>query len=218
MEFISYRQKLIHCVRLMKMKEKQPRSVLATWSLTASLLGPILTVLGILCLMLVSSLSRAARHDLAWVELIFRNVAIPSLLLSPPFALVLSFLALAGIKQAEGAIRGKVLARCAIVISVLTLCFLVWAVPTFRAVQNRSEANACGGNMRMLDSAKEQWAMSVGVTNGPVDLVGVLSYIKGNRMPLCPSGGEYTLDDIGETPQCSLHCTISNRYYPKWWE
>lgn len=202
----------------MKMKKKQPRSVLATVSFLASLLGPVLTVLGILCLMFVSSLPRTAHHDLAWVELIFRNVAIPSLLLSPPLALVLSFLALAGIKRAEGAIRGQFLARCAIVISVLTFCFLVWAVPSFRAAQNTSAANACGGNMRMLDSANEQWAMSAGVTNGPADPVGVFSYIKGNRMPICPGGGEYTLGDIGETPQCSLHGTVSNRYYPKWWE
>jgi hypothetical protein len=133
-------------------------------------------------------------------------------------ALVLGFLALAHIRRVEDAVRGKVLARCAIIISVLTLCFLVRAVPTFLTAKRTSEANACGGNMRLLDSAKEQWAMSAGVTNGPTDSVGVLSYIKAHRMPLCPGGGEYTLGDIEETPQCNLHGTISNRHYPKWWE
>jgi len=130
------------------MKERHPRSVLATWSLVASLLGPVLTVLGILCLMFVSSLPRPARHDLAWVEAVFQHVAIPSLILSPPLALLLGSLALAGIKRSGVPIRGKVLARCAIVVSVLTLCFLVWAVPTFLTAQRTAEANACGGNER----------------------------------------------------------------------
>ena len=59
--------------------------------------------------------------------------------------------------------------------------------------------------------------MASGVTNGPVDQEGCLAYIKGHRMPVCPRGGEYIVGDVGELPRCSLHQTVTNRYYPYWW-
>jgi hypothetical protein len=201
----------------MKSEGKYPRSTLATCSLFASLPGPVLTVLGILCLILASSLPPPARHNLAWVEVLLQVVAIPSLLFSPPLALVLGILALAKIRRSGGAIRGRAFARCGIIISALTLCFLIWGVPSFMTARRTSEADACGGTMKQLDSCKEQWAMSAGATNGPVDRKGVLSYRR-NRIPICPGGGNYTLGDTEEMPLCSLHGTISNRYYPKWWE
>jgi hypothetical protein len=191
--------------------------VIATCSLCVSLLGPVLTALGILCLIFASHLPHPARHNLAWMEVFLQYVAIPALLLSPPLALVLGIIALENIRRSGGVIRGRVLARCAITISALALCFLVWAVPSFMSARRTSEANACGGNMRQLDSAKEQWGYATHTTNGPVNISGISAYIKGG-MPTCPGGGTYTACDLNESPQCSLHGTISNRYYPKWWE
>jgi hypothetical protein len=59
--------------------------------------------------------------------------------------------------------------------------------------------------------------MQSGVTNGPVNKEGVLAYIKEHRMPICFGGGEYIIGDVGEAPRCSIHRTVTNRYYPYWW-
>lgn len=202
----------------MNMKDRKSRSALATSSFIVALLGPVVTVVGILCVMFVSSLSPPARHHFGWVGDRVHTVVIVALFVSPPLALVLSAGALSKIRRAESPVRGRGLARWAIVISVLTLACLGWATPTYRNAQHQSETNACvSGNIRHLDSAKEQWAMSARATNGPPDIDGVLSYIKGG-MPICPGDGEYTMGNIGELPRCSLHGTISNRYYPDWWE
>ena len=82
----------------------------------------------------------------------------------------------------------------------------------------QSQTHACSGNLRIMDSMKEQWAMATRVTNGPVDSVGVLKYIKGYRLPTCPGDGTYTLGAVGELPECNIHRTVTNRHYPNWWE
>ena len=209
---------LIHDVRLNNMKFQQQRPTLAISSLCISLLGPILTVLWVLFMMYISSLSSPERHQFGWVANVFRNVAIISLLLSPVLGMLLGVSALRRTKRLTGGMKGRSLARAGITISVLTFGFLVWMVPVRGRARCTSQTNACaGGNVRQLDSAKEQWAMATNTTNGPVDVEGILSYIKGG-MPVCPAKGRYTLGNLGELPHCSIHGTITNRYCPKWWE
>ncbi len=66
-----------------------------------------------------------------------------------------------------------------------------------------SRRNACINNLRMLDAAKEQWALASRQMNGaePV-IVEINHYIKGDTTPICPAGGEYTYDVIGKNPTC----------------
>jgi hypothetical protein len=79
------------------------------------------------------------------------------------------------------------------------------AIPSFVKARSTSQKNACINNLRQLDAAKEQWALVERMTNGaPVDAAGVLQYIKGGTMPVCPQGGEYTLNPIGTDPECSI--------------
>lgn len=64
--------------------------------------------------------------------------------------------------------------------------------------------NSCINNLRIIDAAKEQWALASGSTRGDVDLQGANEYIKGNRTPTCPAGGTYSYNVLGSDPECNV--------------
>jgi len=75
--------------------------------------------------------------------------------------------------------------------------------PVFKDTPARR--NACINNLRMLDAAKEQWALATGQNEGAtVNVREVNEYIRGNTTPTCPAGGTYTYNTIGADPQCSV--------------
>ena len=61
-------------------------------------------------------------------------------------------------------------------------------------------------NLKQIDGAKATWALEqkkvTGDTVTDSDLFGASAYIRDK--PLCPGGGTYTLDVIGNKPSCSL--------------
>lgn len=78
------------------------------------------------------------------------------------------------------------------------------AIPSFVKARTTSQKNACINNLRIIDSAKEQWAMAERLQDGDdVDPEGAAQYMRGAKIPKCPSGGTYTLGVIGEDPTCS---------------
>jgi hypothetical protein len=83
-----------------------------------------------------------------------------------------------------------------------------WAIPNFIRARATPASNACVNNLRLIDSAKAQWALEHHKTNGaPVTWKDVLPYIgRGaeGEMPRCPEGGIYILGKIGEPPKCSM--------------
>ncbi len=80
------------------------------------------------------------------------------------------------------------------------------AIPSFVKARTTSQKNACINNLRQLDSAKEQWALAERKVNGDTpDEAGVLEYVRGSGMPVCPQGGTYTLNAIGTNPTCSMN-------------
>jgi len=79
------------------------------------------------------------------------------------------------------------------------------AIPSFMKSRQASRTNACVNNLRQIDAAKEQWAMEMNQSDGAdVDQGEMLKYIKGRRLPVCPQGGTYTVNRIGEMPTCSV--------------
>jgi len=78
------------------------------------------------------------------------------------------------------------------------------AIPSFVKARATARGNACINNLRMLDAAKEQWALAKRRQEGdePVESE-ALEYVKGASMPICPQGGSYTLNVIGKDPTCS---------------
>ncbi|MEI8351227.1 MAG: hypothetical protein WCG36_02835 [bacterium] len=78
------------------------------------------------------------------------------------------------------------------------------AIPSFMKARTVSQGNACINNLRMLEAAKEQWALENKKKEGDsVVEAGILKYMKGGQMRRCPQGGDYTLGVIGENARCS---------------
>ena len=74
-------------------------------------------------------------------------------------------------------------------------------------VTNAEQANiaACINNLRLLDGAKQQWALEAqkppGTLLTPANLT---PYMKSNALPVCPAGGVYTLNPVGLAPICNI--------------
>jgi hypothetical protein len=80
------------------------------------------------------------------------------------------------------------------------------AIPNYMRVRATTVHYSCINNLRMLDAAKEQWALAEDKPEG-ADVVEneVLQYVnKGATLPVCPQGGRYTLGPIGQRPTCSF--------------
>ena len=67
------------------------------------------------------------------------------------------------------------------------------------------ERNACIANLKQLDAAKLQWAL---LNNKAEDAIptaqDLLPYFKDGVFPVCPSGGTYTINAVGQPPTCSI--------------
>ncbi len=81
------------------------------------------------------------------------------------------------------------------------------AVPSFHKARSNSQDKMCINNRRILDAAKEQWAMENAKVDGDaVTEADVGKYIKGGYSALqCPKGGTYTIAPVGSSPSCSVH-------------
>ena len=65
--------------------------------------------------------------------------------------------------------------------------------------------NACINNLRQIDAAKQQWALEKNKTDDVVPGVqDLLPYLKDGLFPVCPDGGSYSINAVGERPTCSL--------------
>ena len=67
------------------------------------------------------------------------------------------------------------------------------------------QQNACINHLRQLDAAKQQWALEKNKTDADVPVVqDLLPYLKEGVFPICPAGGTYSINAVGELPGCSL--------------
>ena len=75
------------------------------------------------------------------------------------------------------------------------------------AIANRKTdwSGICVNNLRFIAAAKEQWALANHKTNGDdVAVLGVNEYLKNRTTPVCPDGGSYIYNRMGEYPTCTL--------------
>ncbi len=75
----------------------------------------------------------------------------------------------------------------------------------FQQAQASAQANACVNNLRIIEGAKDQWALENKKTVGAaVSAQDILPYLRNNAFPACPQGGVYTLNTVGAPPTCSI--------------
>lgn len=79
------------------------------------------------------------------------------------------------------------------------------AIPNFVKARSTAQKNACINNLRQIDAAKQQWAVENKKTDTSIPTRADLSpFLKSEKFPVCPAGGTYTLNPVGDPPRCSL--------------
>jgi uncharacterized protein (DUF3084 family) len=68
-----------------------------------------------------------------------------------------------------------------------------------------AQQNACITNLRLIDAAKQEWALENERTANALPTVqDLLPYFLDGLTPTCPSGGVYSLNAVGVPPTCSI--------------
>ena len=93
-----------------------------------------------------------------------------------------------------------------IVVAIIGIILAI-AVPSFLRARETSRATSCQGNLKQIDSGKDQWAIenkkNSGDTCAMSDLVGSTLYVKST--PTCPSTtAAYTVGNVGTDPSCAI--------------
>jgi septal ring factor EnvC (AmiA/AmiB activator) len=74
-----------------------------------------------------------------------------------------------------------------------------------RPATPQDQANACINSLRLIDSAKQQWALENRKTADAVATVqDIAAYLRGGALSKCPAGGNYTLNAVSAHPTCSI--------------
>ena len=102
---------------------------------------------------------------------------------------------------------GFTLIEIMIVVLIIAILLAI-AIPNFLRARESSRAKACQGNLRQIETAKEQWAMDTKAASSaePVAADLVTEYMKGTEdtLPLCPSSGAYAVGDMSTRPTCGI--------------
>jgi prepilin-type N-terminal cleavage/methylation domain-containing protein len=110
------------------------------------------------------------------------------------------------LKRFQQARAGFTLIEIMIVVAIIAVLLAI-AVPNFTRARERSRTKRCIANLKVIESAKEQWALETRAgPNAWVNLTGsgglVPRYIK--TVPTCPSGGSYNENTMSGRPLCSI--------------
>jgi len=121
--------------------------------------------------------------------------------------------ALSRIKQSGGTLTGQGLAIAGLVTGYLGILWAVImipmmaaiAIPNFVRAREVAMTNACINNLRMIEAAKNEWALehkkNAADVPAPQDLT---PYFKNGAFPTCPAGGTYTIGAVSNAPACSV--------------
>jgi prepilin-type N-terminal cleavage/methylation domain-containing protein len=104
---------------------------------------------------------------------------------------------------------GFTLTEVMIVVAIVGILSVI-ATPYYFKARERSHRSTCLENMKKIQGAKELYAINSG-TKTALSWTDILPYLQ--RLPSCPSGGEYMGWNINEQIYCTLHDWRGNSDY-----
>ncbi len=99
-----------------------------------------------------------------------------------------------------------------IVVAIIGLLAAI-GIPNYVRARQTSQTNACINNLRIIDQAKQQWALEYGqVGTAAPQSSDIQPYFgrTGTAMPNEPVGGSYNINPVNVAPTCSIALTSSN--------
>ncbi len=87
----------------------------------------------------------------------------------------------------------------------VSLPVMVDSTPVDEVAVRNARCQICGNQLRLLQDAKQQWALDKQQAEDAVPTPADLApYLPRRRLPKCPDGGNYTLGPVRQEPQCSV--------------
>jgi type II secretory pathway pseudopilin PulG len=78
------------------------------------------------------------------------------------------------------------------------------AIPNFVKARQTAQKNACINNLRQIDGAAQQWALENKKSETTIPTrKELLPYLRNHQFPICPAGGQYTLNQVSAAPECT---------------
>ena len=98
-----------------------------------------------------------------------------------------------------------------VIVAVVGLLAAI-AIPSFMKARETSQRIACTSNMHVIEQAKEQVAAAHSSRPGEVlpEQQVSESMPRGISGVVCPKGGTYTINPVGQDPSCSVHGSMSD--------
>lgn len=133
-------------------------------------------------------------------------------ILSAVPAVVCGHMAYSRIKRSAGALTGQGLAIGGLVTGYIGIAWAIVfipmmaaiAIPNFVKARDTAQRNACINNLRQIDGAKHGWALEQKKVEGDLVAVADISVYLSPGSLLCPKGGSYQINPVGQSPTCSI--------------